>query len=182
MQIIMENSLYYNYTVAFETRARHSVCGKHRYFTLLKTTYVFFSCLWSIRELNVMERTILAAMASLEDSWKEATEGLDAAVCDSWFTRLQELYSEEKRTYHNLDSLREKLNHYYEIKSNLKNPRAVLLAIFFQKWVATIEELTAAQGYLSYPRLLLLNWIVILLLLAVTTNSKVVLLQLRVRS
>lgn len=72
-------------------------------------------------------------MASLEDSWKEATEGLDPAVCDSWFTRLQELYSEEKRTYHNLDSLREKLNHYYEIKNNLKNPRAVLLAIFFQK-------------------------------------------------
>lgn len=73
-------------------------------------------------------------MASLEDSWKEATEGLDAAVCDSWFTRLQEVYSEEKRTYHNLDSLREKLNHYYEIKSNLKNPRAVLLAIFFQNF------------------------------------------------
>lgn len=72
-------------------------------------------------------------MVSLEDSWKEATEGLDAAVCDAWFTRLQEVYSEEKRTYHNLDSLREKLNYYYEIKGNLKNPRAVLLAIFFQK-------------------------------------------------
>ncbi|EZA54623.1 hypothetical protein DMN91_006681 [Ooceraea biroi] len=73
-------------------------------------------------------------MASLEDSWKEATQDLNAAVCDSWFTRLQEVYSEEKRTYHNLDSLREKLNHYYEIKSNLKNPRAVLLAIFFQNF------------------------------------------------
>lgn len=77
-----------------------------------------------------------ATMTSLEDSWKEATEGLDEAICDAWFMRLQEVYSEEKRTYHNLDSLREKLNHYYEIKSNLKNSRAVLLAIFFQKWVA----------------------------------------------
>ncbi|XP_077279551.1 uncharacterized protein LOC143906984 isoform X2 [Temnothorax americanus] len=73
-------------------------------------------------------------MASLGDSWKEATEGLDAAVRDSWFARLRELYSEEKRTYHNLDSLREKLNRYYEIKSNLKNSRAVLLAIFFQNF------------------------------------------------
>jgi len=93
-----------------------------------------------------MDRTISAVMASLEDSWKEATEGLDAAICDSWFTRLQELYSDEKRTYHNLNSLREKLNHYYEIKNNLKNPRAVLLAIFFQKWVrsnATIAGLSS---------------------------------------
>ncbi|KMQ94620.1 hypothetical protein RF55_5216 [Lasius niger] len=73
-------------------------------------------------------------MVSLEDSWKEATEGLDAAICNAWFTRLQEVYSEERRTYHNLDSLREKLNHYYDIKGNLKNPRAVLLAIFFQNF------------------------------------------------
>ncbi|XP_012230405.1 uncharacterized protein [Linepithema humile] len=73
-------------------------------------------------------------MASLEDSWKEATSDLDGAVCDAWFARLQEAYSEEKRTYHNLDSLREKLNHFYEIKDNLKNPQAVLLAIFFQNF------------------------------------------------
>ncbi|XP_053975219.1 uncharacterized protein LOC128886061 [Hylaeus anthracinus] len=73
-------------------------------------------------------------MASIEESWKEATEGLDSAVCDTWFTKLQEAYSEEKRTYHNLDSLREKLNCYYEIKDNLKKPQAMLLALFFQNF------------------------------------------------
>ncbi|XP_015608136.1 uncharacterized protein LOC107273958 [Cephus cinctus] len=73
-------------------------------------------------------------MASLEDSWKEATEDFDTSVCDSWFERLKEMYSEEKRTYHNLDSLCEKLSHYYEIKDNLKNPKALLLALFFQNF------------------------------------------------
>ena len=72
-------------------------------------------------------------MALIEKSWKEATDGLDSDVCDTWFTKLQEAYSEEKRTYHNLDSLCDKLNCYYEIKDNLKNPQAVLLALFFQK-------------------------------------------------
>ncbi|XP_043251507.1 uncharacterized protein LOC122396857 [Colletes gigas] len=73
-------------------------------------------------------------MASIEEGWKEATAGLDSAICDTWFTKLQEAYSEEKRTYHNLDSLREKLNCYYEIKDKLKNPQAVLLALFFQNF------------------------------------------------
>ncbi|XP_078034415.1 uncharacterized protein LOC144468667 [Augochlora pura] len=73
-------------------------------------------------------------MASIEESWEEATGSLDREVCDTWFTKLQEVYSEEKRTYHNLDSLREKLNCYYEIKDNLKNPQAVLLALFFQNF------------------------------------------------
>lgn len=73
-------------------------------------------------------------MASLEESWKEATEGLDSAVCNTWFIKLQEAYSEDKRTYHNLDSLCEKLNCYYEIKDNLKNSQAVLLALFFQNF------------------------------------------------
>ncbi|XP_003400967.1 uncharacterized protein LOC100650013 isoform X2 [Bombus terrestris] len=73
-------------------------------------------------------------MASIEESWKEAIDGLNSDVCDTWFTKLQEAYSEEKRTYHNLDSLHDKLNHYYEIKNNLKNPQAVLLALFFQNF------------------------------------------------
>ncbi|KZC05548.1 hypothetical protein WN55_04488 [Dufourea novaeangliae] len=73
-------------------------------------------------------------MASIEESWKDATEALNSEVCDTWLTKLQEAYSEEKRTYHNLDSLREKLNCYYEIKDNLKNPQAVLLALFFQNF------------------------------------------------
>ena len=72
-------------------------------------------------------------MVSLEDSWKESTEGLDTEICDTWFARIQEVYSEEKRTYHNLESLCEKLNHFYEIKESVKNPQALLLALFFQK-------------------------------------------------
>lgn len=73
-------------------------------------------------------------MVSLEETWKEATEGLDSDVCDTWFTKLQEAYTEEKRTYHNLDFLREKLECYYDIKDNLKSQQAVLLAIFFQNF------------------------------------------------
>ncbi|XP_016844342.1 uncharacterized protein LOC100123970 [Nasonia vitripennis] len=73
-------------------------------------------------------------MASVEDSWREATEGLDEGVSESWLTRLQEVYSEEKRTYHNLDSLRQKLQHYHDVKDSLKNPKAVLLALLFQNF------------------------------------------------
>ena len=72
-------------------------------------------------------------MADLEESWKEATEGFNAEVSDAWFTRLQEVYSDEKRTYHNMSLLSEKLAHYPEIKDKLKNPQALLLAVFFQK-------------------------------------------------
>ncbi|XP_033215175.1 uncharacterized protein LOC117171724 [Belonocnema kinseyi] len=73
-------------------------------------------------------------MVSLEDSWKEATEGLDTEICDTWFLKLQEVYSEEKRTYHNLESLCEKLDHFHEIKESVKNPQALLLAVFFQNF------------------------------------------------
>lgn len=73
-------------------------------------------------------------MASVEDCWKEATEALNSEVCDTWFVRLQDAYSDEKRTYHNLDSVRDKLNCYCEIKDNLKNSRALLLALFFQNF------------------------------------------------
>lgn len=72
-------------------------------------------------------------MASLEESWKEATEGFDPEKCESWFNRLNEVYSDEKRTFHNLNSLSEKLSHYNEIKDKLKSPQALLLAVFFQK-------------------------------------------------
>ena len=73
--------------------------------------------------------------STVEEAWEEATEGLDKVVCDSWLVRLQETYSDEKRTYHNLDSLKDKLQHYDDVKCSLKNPKAVLLALLFQKSV-----------------------------------------------
>ncbi|XP_058796316.1 uncharacterized protein LOC131667118 [Phymastichus coffea] len=73
-------------------------------------------------------------MASIEESWNEATDGLDAGARESWLSRLQETYSEERRTYHNLATLREKLRHYADIKDCLKSPKAVLLALFFQNF------------------------------------------------
>ncbi|XP_023288529.1 uncharacterized protein LOC105696018 [Orussus abietinus] len=73
-------------------------------------------------------------MDVLSESWKEATEGFDAEACEKWFVRLQEAYTDEKRTYHNLDLLHKKLEYYREIKSNLKNPGAFLLALFFQNF------------------------------------------------
>ena len=72
-------------------------------------------------------------MASIEDYWHEATETLDESACESWLTRLQASYSEPKRTYNNLDNLIEKLSAYREIRDCVKNPKALLLAIFFQK-------------------------------------------------
>ncbi|XP_066585302.1 uncharacterized protein [Prorops nasuta] len=73
-------------------------------------------------------------MALLEEGWKEATNGLKEDVCEEWFNKLKNAYSEERRVYHNLDSLCEKLGHYYQIKDNLKNPQALLLALFFQNF------------------------------------------------
>ncbi|XP_034948674.1 uncharacterized protein [Chelonus insularis] len=73
-------------------------------------------------------------MASIEDSWNEATQDFNTEVCDRWLKRIQEVYSNEKRTYHNLDFLREKLRLYNEITSQLKNPKAVILALFFQNF------------------------------------------------
>ncbi|CAK9802092.1 hypothetical protein ANTPLA_LOCUS3076 [Anthophora plagiata] len=73
-------------------------------------------------------------MASIEDSWQKAIEGLESDVCDKWLTKLLEAYSEKKRTYNNLDILCDKLQCYNEIKDNLQNPQAVLLALFFQNF------------------------------------------------
>ncbi|XP_043280397.1 uncharacterized protein [Venturia canescens] len=85
----------------------------------------------SLLDITELQRGI---MASLEDLWKEATEGFDTAVSETWFNRLNEVYSDEKRTYHNMNSLSEKLSHYNEIKDQLKNPQALLLAVFFQNF------------------------------------------------
>ncbi|KAF7387515.1 hypothetical protein HZH68_013192 [Vespula germanica] len=73
-------------------------------------------------------------MALFEDSWKEATKELDNDACNIWFNKLKEAYSEESRTYHNLDMLCEKLYHYHEIKNYLRNPEALLFALIFQNF------------------------------------------------
>lgn len=72
-------------------------------------------------------------MVSWEDSWKEATEGLSEEVRDSWMSKFAEVYTDEKRTYHNIHFLCDKLTGYYTVKDKLKNPQAVLLALYFQK-------------------------------------------------
>lgn len=74
-------------------------------------------------------------MGLLEDSWEEATSNLDSIVCEKWFDKMKKAYNEEKRTYHNLDYLCKKLHDYHEIKDNLENPQALLLTLFFQKYV-----------------------------------------------
>ncbi|XP_046744491.1 uncharacterized protein LOC124410286 [Diprion similis] len=89
-------------------------------------------------------------MASIEESWKVATEGLNSDVCDTWIIKLQDVYSEEKRTYHNLDYLQDKLLHYYEIKDNLTNPRAVLLALFFQNFEYDPKALDCEEKNLQH--------------------------------
>ncbi|XP_014210580.1 uncharacterized protein LOC106640911 [Copidosoma floridanum] len=71
-------------------------------------------------------------MSVIEESWREVTAGLDAEVCDAWLGRVQEGYSDPKRTYHNIGSLSAKIERYADVRDNLKNPRAVLLAIIFQ--------------------------------------------------
>ncbi|KAJ8664903.1 hypothetical protein QAD02_006565 [Eretmocerus hayati] len=89
-------------------------------------------------------------MASIEESWKEATEGLNKSVCDSWLTKLKEMYSQERRTYHNLDSVASKLQRCQEIKHKLKNPKAVLLTLFFQNFEYDPKDLDGENKNLGH--------------------------------
>lgn len=104
-----------------------------------------------------------ATMASIEDYWKEACEGFDDSVQETWFNKLQKMYSDEKRTYHNLEMLREKLANYSDVKEQLKNSQAMLLAIFFQKYkffIFLFHFLTPPSKFLIYYKLfLVLNMI-----------------------
>lgn len=71
-------------------------------------------------------------MASkVEDIWKEVTSSISSSVSDCWWTRIGEKYDDEKRKYHNLEHLQEKLTHFQSVKPLLKNPDSVALAIVF---------------------------------------------------
>lgn len=67
----------------------------------------------------------------LEAIWKECTEEYPSAVTESWWTNIVEKYSEESRKFHNLQHLEDKMTHFESVKSLLKSPKAVALAIIF---------------------------------------------------
>ncbi|XP_026278885.1 uncharacterized protein LOC113206845 [Frankliniella occidentalis] len=67
----------------------------------------------------------------LEATWKECTSDLPRAVTESWWTNIVEKYTEEPRKFHNLQHLEDKMTHFESVKSILKNPKAVALAIIF---------------------------------------------------
>lgn len=77
-------------------------------------------------------RLPLMTMATkLEATWKECTSDLPRAVTESWWTNIVEKYTEEPRKFHNLQHLEDKMTHFESVKSILKNPKAVALAIIF---------------------------------------------------
>jgi len=69
----------------------------------------------------------------LEEAWKEATLDLPKEVTDEWWTKILEKYSEDGRSYHNIQHLEEKFEQFKTVKHILKNANAVILAIFFHK-------------------------------------------------
>ncbi|KAG8222066.1 hypothetical protein J437_LFUL000510 [Ladona fulva] len=67
----------------------------------------------------------------LQDVWKDITSNVLDPVSEEWWTTMKKRYGDEMRTYHNVDHLEKKFLHFETIRSNLKNPDAVALAIFF---------------------------------------------------
>jgi predicted metal-dependent HD superfamily phosphohydrolase len=67
----------------------------------------------------------------LEEVWNEAISGLPKDVTDEWWTKILEKYSEDGRSYHNIQHLEEKFDQLRTVKQILKNANAVILAIFF---------------------------------------------------
>lgn len=69
----------------------------------------------------------------LEDFWAEGASGVKKAVADEWFKKIREQYEQPERSYHNIDYLQEKLEHFESIKEHVKNPQALILALFFHQ-------------------------------------------------
>jgi predicted metal-dependent HD superfamily phosphohydrolase len=67
----------------------------------------------------------------LEEAWTEATLDLPKEVTKEWWAKMLEKYSEDGRSYHNIQHLEEKFKQFKTVKQILKNPNAVTLAIFF---------------------------------------------------
>ncbi|XP_046387760.1 uncharacterized protein LOC124157238 isoform X3 [Ischnura elegans] len=67
----------------------------------------------------------------LQDVWKDITSNVLDPVSEEWWTHMKKKYNDEMRTYHNIDHLEKKFLHFETVRSNLQNPDAVALALFF---------------------------------------------------
>lgn len=70
----------------------------------------------------------------MEEQWQVVTDGIcEAGVADKWWTVIKEKFSSKERTYYNDLYLTSLISLFNEYKEKLKNPQAVMLAIFFHK-------------------------------------------------
>ncbi|XP_069681568.1 uncharacterized protein [Periplaneta americana] len=67
----------------------------------------------------------------LEEVWSETTSDFPKEVADEWWTKMLKKYSEDGRSYHNIQHLEEKFEQFKTVKQTVKNANAVALAIFF---------------------------------------------------
>lgn len=69
--------------------------------------------------------------SKLEESWNEITSDLPQEVKDNWWSKIMKKYGEEHRYFHNYKNIEEKIGHFNDVKSAVKDPKAVALALLF---------------------------------------------------
>ncbi|XP_063216446.1 uncharacterized protein LOC134527575 [Bacillus rossius redtenbacheri] len=83
------------------------------------------------------------------EAWESVTSNLPDRSND-WWAKLSEKYEADGRSYHNIDHLTEKLEHFENVKRDLKNPSAVCLAIFFQYFYYDPKEVDCEEKNIEF--------------------------------
>ncbi|XP_047117714.1 uncharacterized protein LOC124798386 isoform X1 [Schistocerca piceifrons] len=83
--------------------------------------------------------------SEIELIWKCVTSSMPKSVVDEWWSKILKQFSEEHRYYHNFKNIQEKFHHYEKVKSILRDPDAVALALFFQYFEYNPKSVDAAE-------------------------------------
>lgn len=74
------------------------------------------------------------AMEDLRSEWDYAVEGFSSAeISNKWWSIVETKYTAAERKYHNQEYLKRTFELFNEHKDKIKDPRSVVIAIFFQK-------------------------------------------------
>lgn len=100
---------------------------------------------WAGAQARSANGLLAAAEAgSLAHRWNAALVELgldkDAALCQSWWRRIRDAYTDPYRHYHTLDHLRKMFAHFDAHRAALKVPALVTMAIFFHDVVYAEEN------------------------------------------
>lgn len=83
--------------------------------------------------------------SEIELTWKYVTSSIQKSVADEWWSKILKQFNEEHRYYHNFDNIQEKFRHYENVKSILRDPDAVALALFFQYFEYDPKSVDSAE-------------------------------------